>query len=483
MQHRILNWCRRKFLRPYIQQLADLQTEIETFKQYEDVLIQGENTLVQQEVTIESIKKILEEHAYKIDCNQKAVEKMQGNNDYFSNTLAEHAYDISNMRERVASQELESKRLLIRYNNIMNQKELSMRVIQIVPVFRVGDAIGNCALVIDTFLKENQYDSEIYTYANEAAYAGVKIFSGIPVFHKNDILILHMAAENEFADLMEAYDSAKVLMYHNITPPAFFEAYDAWSASSTKKGLLQVEHLKDKVDFCITDSNFNKNELVSKGYKCPIDVIPVPIDFSKYEGESNPSLEKKLRKNSRNFLFVGRMVPNKKIEDVIRCFKAYVKNYDRNAHLILAGNYCETDQYYLFLQSIIQEEQIQNVVFTGRISQTDLNTYYKCADMFICMSEHEGFCVPLLEAMYFSVPIVAYSAGAVPETLGHGGILVTGKNFDDIAKQIQECFENEMLYHEILDKQRQNIEQYQLDKVTDMLRVTLGKIIERNIND
>ena len=128
-----------------------------------------------------------------------------------------------------------------------------------------------------------------------------------------------------------------------------------------------------------------------------------------------------------NMLFVGRIIPNKRIDDLIRAFAVFQRYVDPRSRLLLVGDYRGHERYYDRLQEMVRGFDLDEVVFTGHVDDDDLTAYYSVADLFLCLSEHEGYCVPLIEAMSFGVPVIAYDAGAVPETLRGGGMLLREK--------------------------------------------------------
>ena len=166
------------------------------------------------------------------------------------------------------------------------------------------------------------------------------------------------------------------------------------------------------------------------GYRCPIDVCPVVIPYGDYDAEPDRGTMERMRADARrNLLFVGRISPNKKQEDVIRAFACYRRRYDRESRLTLIGSAGGTENYLESLKAYARKLGLEDsVVFPGHIRFDEILAYYRTADVFVCMSEHEGFCVPLIEAMYFGVPIAAYGAAAVPDTLGGGGLLLDSKD-------------------------------------------------------
>ena len=143
-----------------------------------------------------------------------------------------------------------------------------------------------------------------------------------------------------------------MLFYHNITPSEFFEGFDEEAEQSTKTGREQLKKLISVVDCCITDSKYNREDLRQIGYTCPIHVLPIPFEKKNYEGIEVPAVKETLSDGKTNLIFVGRIAPNKKIEDVIRCYQIYKQIYNPNARLILVGGYQPEGKYYQYLNGI-----------------------------------------------------------------------------------------------------------------------------------
>lgn len=236
--------------------------------------------------------------------------------------------------------------------------------------------------------------------------------------------------------------------------------------------------MADQVDYCLAVSSFNKENLEELGYKVPIDVLPIVIPFDDYKKKPSPDIMKKYRDGRHNIIFTGRVVPNKCHQDIIAAFACYKKYYDRQARLFLAGSYKESDLYYKKLKRYVELLEVEDVIFTGHIKFEDILAYYQIADVFLCMSEHEGFCVPLVEAMFFGVPIIAYNSTAVPITLGDGGILVDRKNPVETAALINRVISDKNLRTVIKDNQQRRLEDFQYQKIAGMFRGYLEKFIE-----
>lgn len=353
------------------------------------------------------------------------------------------------------------------------------RIIQLVSSLNFGDAVGNEVIAFKRTLQEQGYATEIYTnnIHKKIAPGTAKFYHDMPRLNERDLVIYHFASECDISKDLKDFPCKVVLRYHNVTPPEFFHGYDSNAERATTNGLKQVKEMRPYIDFCLPVSKFNMEDLKAMGYDCPMEVLPILIRFDDYAQEPDQSVIDKYTADGRtNLLFVGRMAPNKKVEDVISAFAAYKEKYDRTARLFLVGSFQEEDKYYQQLQKHIKQLGVEDVIFPGHISFAAILSYYRIADVFLCMSEHEGFCVPLVEAMYFDVPVVAYDKCAVPDTLGHSGVVVSEKNYDQIAQIIHKIVSDEDVKERIIGRQNTRLKDFDLAK----LKVQFIKGIERS---
>ena len=209
------------------------------------------------------------------------------------------------------------------------------------------------------------------------------------------------------------------LIYRNITPPEYFvgvhrtlachvfaeDASRTWTAASWHWG-----------------SEFNRQDLEALGFP-RTDVLPVVPDFSHLDDEPNRFVADQFDDDWTNVLFVGRVIANKKIEDLIRNFHAYHTLYNPRSRLLIVGVFSLFERYLAGLNHLVEELGARDVHFVGHVSNAELVAYYEVADLFLCASQHEGFCVPLVEAFYKQVPVLAYAATAVPATMDGAGVL------------------------------------------------------------
>ena len=303
-----------------------------------------------------------------------------------------------------------------------------MRVFQLLPTLAAGDAVSNDAVALRNLLAEKGVYSQIYAERWSAgldAQGLVRPVSAMPTPVAGDVLLYHLSTGSELNDRLADYACRKVCIYHNITPPEYFLTSNPMAYRLTAQGRRQARALAGVFDYALADSAYNLEDLRAMGWTCPMDILPILIPFSDYDAAPDEGVQALYRDGKVNVLFTGRIAPNKRQEDVIAAFALYQRRFQPDSRLILLGGHGGAgDDYYRGLQNAVAAAGAQNVVFTGHIPFAQVLAFYRMADVFLCMSAHEGFCVPLAEAMYFGVPIVACPGGAVAETLGGAGLLL-----------------------------------------------------------
>ncbi|MBP5493825.1 MAG: glycosyltransferase family 4 protein [Lachnospiraceae bacterium] len=348
----------------------------------------------------------------------------------------------------------------------------NIRIFQYTHFLKTGDGVGNDVLAIHKFLTEQKkIDARIFYGVTAERFNSGKIKS---IDHAvetkdDDILMIHVSTEWDYMDTLCELKGRKIFVYHNITPPEFFEDYSFHVYENCKKGLEELKRCKDKADYCLADSEFNKSDLVKYGYECPIDVLPIIIPFDDYKQPVDEAFASELSDGKTNILFVGRIAPNKKQEDIILSFYHYKKYYNPDSRLILLGGYDENDKYYQKLLKYIEEIGVEDVRLTSHIPFKQVLAIFKSAHLFLCLSEHEGFCIPLLEAMSFEIPIIAYDSTAVKDTLGGGGILIKEKNPLEIAGLMDYVLKHEDIVSTIKERQKERLEEMKYENVTGKL--------------
>lgn len=355
-----------------------------------------------------------------------------------------------------------------------------MRIIQLYSSLSYGDAIGNDILALDSIIKSKGYESKIY-----AEYIDNRISSEIASrfdeykVQKDDIILLHVGGASKLNKWIKTVECGrKIMVYHNITPPEFFDPYSKKSADYCRTGLKQVEEMNKTFDMVLAVSDFNKQNLLDMGYTCPINILPILIPFDDYKKEPDSETIKKYDDDYTNIIFLGRIVPNKKQQDVIKAFDSYQKNYNPKSRLFLVGNPRDFENYSEQLKEYTKRLETKNVIFTGHTKFSEILAYYKLSDLFLCMSEHEGFCVPLVEAMYFNLPIVAFASSAIPSTLNGSGFLLKNKNSEITAGVMNKILTDNKLKSTILNNQNERLNDFSHEKVAELFWGYIGGFLQ-----
>lgn len=353
-----------------------------------------------------------------------------------------------------------------------------MRVFQILTTISFGDAVSNDCLAIRDLLEKEGF--ETYIYAENLCVGADKLRARnvrkLPKIRKDDIILYHLSTGTELNEKIKTYDCRKYMIYHNTTPPEFFVPYSGKLSRLCSRGLDETRALKDTFDGCFAVSEFNREQLLSYGYTCPITVRPILIPFDDYKKEPDKETLESIggaagtnEHDIKNILFVGRIAPNKKQEDLISLVYAYKKLYGDKIRLILAGNPSGVEKYNARLKAYAAMLKVEDsVVFTGQISFPKILAYYAGADCFVSMSEHEGFCVPLAEAMEFEVPIIAYASSAIPETLGGTGILLEDKDPGKAAEVLHVVLEDKEIRRKMIEEQNERLSYFSYENISSM---------------
>jgi glycosyltransferase involved in cell wall biosynthesis len=344
---------------------------------------------------------------------------------------------------------------------------------QILPTISTGDAIGNEVLEIKRALNEWGYKSEIYAQNIHPKVNAKKYKDYRKVSSEDNILIFHFSIGSEVSDFVSSLPDRKIMIYHNVTPPEYFSGVNELLVKLLKNARNEIQSLVGHVDLAVGDSEFNQLELQEMGFK-NTDVLPIILDFEKLSSPNNKLIQK-FDDDYVNIIFVGKLAPHKKQDDVLKIYY-YYKRINPRSRLFLVGGYEGCESYYNYLQELIQYLELEDVHLTGKVDFHDLISYYQLADFFVCMSEHEGFCVPIIESMYFGIPIIAFNSTAIPYTLKGTGILVNKKKYNEIAELIHILNENDRIRKSIIKKQNSRLNYFTKESTLEKLREIISKI-------
>jgi len=340
-----------------------------------------------------------------------------------------------------------------------------------------GDAISDEMLEIQKALRDKGYTSEIFTRFYEprmAKYA--KDFKEYRKFSSSaNVVIFHFSIGSPVSKMFFRIPDRRIMIYHNITPHEFFLDTHRILSRECYKGRLEIKLFLDKVDLALGDSEFNRRELESLGY-ASTGVLPLLLDFSKFDGKLDPVMHRIYDNGKFTILFVGRVIPNKKFEDVIKTFALYKKHFHPGSQLLLVGDFRGMERYLVALEKLVDDLELSDVHFTGRVDFAELLACFKLADVYLSMSEHEGFGVPLIESYYLGLPVVAYAAGAVEETMNGGGILIHEKDFAKTAALLDVLHKDEVFRKKIVHSQKKALEKFSQENVGQILLSHIQKV-------
>lgn len=331
-----------------------------------------------------------------------------------------------------------------------------MRVDQLVPAFHKGDAIGDEAVTLRKFFRSQGFASDIYRLTcDRELEQDSQSFSQFPNPSPEDITILHFALPSPLTQALTRLPSKKVIIYHNITDPDFFVPFSPEMARLFQAGREELRSLSPHADLALADSEFNCIELKELGFK-RAEIFPLFIDFARYERPASRFLTSLFKDERTNILFVGRVAPNKKIEDLIKVTFYYKKYISPLVRLIIVGKTASFPSYYQCLSRLADEFYLkpEEIVFTGHLPDEEMFALYRASDVFLSLSEHEGFCLPLVESMIFDLPVIAFDSTAIPYTLGGAGVLIREKRVEYMSELVEILAHNREFRDRIIQGQR-----------------------------
>ncbi len=324
--------------------------------------------------------------------------------------------------------------------------------------------MGDSARRVRDLLRHRGYEADIFALSIDTDVAGeIRPFAD-PAARTGDITVLHFAVPSPMTEALATLRGQRVLQYHNITPAHFFAPYDAGIFRIAALGRTELRSLVGRVDLALGDSEYNRRELAALGF-ADTGVMPILVDPERLaNAPRQPVLERTLEDGPANILFVGRVAPNKKLEDHLRLAEHYKRYVDTEYRFVFVGRTNAVPRYYATLRALILQYEMpaERFLFTGAVPDAELAAYYRTADAYVSLSEHEGFCVPLVEAMAADVPILAYGAAAVPETLGGAGICFTPKDLEHAAEMLGLLVYDDELRSSVIAGQRRRLADFSL---------------------
>ena len=309
----------------------------------------------------------------------------------------------------------------------------AVRVDQVIPSLASRDAIGVSSLNLRDGLRAAGIDSDIFygSFTPDVEQEGRPVIE-LGRATRGRWLLYQASIGSPVYDILAARSEPKLVNYHNITPASLLRDWEPAVAYEASLGREQLARLAPQSRFAVADSGFNESELLALGYSGTA-VVPLLIDMHSKSDLPDPDLTERLRRRKEreggaDLLYVGKISPHKAPHDLVKMLDVLRRTYDPAARLHLIGSPLG-ETYEPALRAFIAELGLEEAVnLPGSVSGAELEAYFRAADVFVMASDHEGFCVPLAEAMGHGVPIVAYGVAAVPETVADAGLVLPDKS-------------------------------------------------------
>lgn len=341
-----------------------------------------------------------------------------------------------------------------------------MKIHQLLTSLTYGDAISDEAIAIKKILEEEGFKAHIFSHfyhPKTLRYLSRKE-EFLEIVEPEDIVIFHFSIGSPISKLYKSANNKRMIIYHNITPFQYFLDFQKELAKYTYLGRVELKDFVDITHLALGDSDFNRRELEEAGYKRTA-VLPIIRDFEAFDNAKRTAIEYIFSDGKTNILFVGRIIPNKCVHHLILAFNVYKKEFNPRSRLLIVGEYAGFERYYYALVDLVKSLKLEDVHFSGHVTFDELVSFYRISDVFVILSEHEGFCVPIIESFYMGIPVIAYSSTAVPETMNGAGILLEKKDPLYVAQNIDRVVREKEFREEIIAKQNVAFEKYKKENL------------------
>ncbi len=342
-----------------------------------------------------------------------------------------------------------------------------MGIHQIIVSASPGDAVTDTALAFRKLLQRTGPSSLFARYIDprlDQTVWPLTAYEADP--QPESVLIYHVSiGEPEVVRFLLSRHERLILVYHNITPPEYFAEFDPGFAELLSGGRSELHVLRDRADTALAVSAYNARELEALGYR-DVRISPLPVDVAALRAVApDPTTVQALDGlDGPLVLYVGQLLPHKRPDLLVQAYHVLTTYLRPDAHLALLGP-ARLEAYHEALQTFASELNLYQAKMTGWLTPEQLAAYYTKADVFVTMSEHEGFCVPLLEAMSFDVPVVARAFGAIPDTMGDAGLLLPPDEDPVLAAEaLAELLASERLRAELTRRGRQRLAAFDVEK-------------------
>ena len=350
------------------------------------------------------------------------------------------------------------------------------RIDQVLAGFAEGDAISNEAVILQEVFRQWGTESEIFVDPAHTSSAVKTRCRPLADYRgtSGDLVIHHYSIASPAVDLFAAAPAVKVMIYHNITPSEYYRGFDDRVARQLTEAREGLRAILPKMDAVWADSRFNAQELVELGGR-DVQVLPLLFSAEQLDVPPDPEVFRKFAAPLTNILFVGRLAPNKNVEELLEAFAWYHRTLNRQSRLIIVGSDRSAWRYFIMLKMLAAEFDLTTAYFECYASPQELSAYYNIAHAFVTCSRHEGYCLPLVEAMHRKVPVIARRTGGMPEALGGGGVLFDEAKPQELAALMHRVVTDEPLRREVLTSQERRMAEVRARRPDAELKALLAK--------
>lgn len=335
-----------------------------------------------------------------------------------------------------------------------------LHIDQLLAGFADGDAISHHARLLRDVLRGLGYASDIYVDPARVSLTLHDEFKPLADYTAGprDVCLFHYSIASPATEAYQRSAARKVLIYHNITPADFFRPFDDHLVRQLTEARAQLAEMSRTADAVWAVSRFNASELEALGAK-NVQIVPLPLPRAMLDVPPDPLVIAKFGARLTTLLFVSRLAPNKRVEDLIQAYAWYHRAINPFSRLLIVGSDRGCPRYAAMLRMLVADLDLPNVCFEGFASQAGLTAYYRTADVYLSTSAHEGFGLPLVEAMYYGVPVVARAVGGTPEAMGQGGVLYDDLSAPELAALIHRVTTDQALRAGILQSQQRRVQE------------------------
>ncbi len=348
------------------------------------------------------------------------------------------------------------------------------RIDQLLAGFADGDAISNAALIMRDVVRALGHASDIFAPTDRvsppmrASCRPLEAYAPAP----EDVTLYHYGLAAPTTPHFLRARGKKILVYHNITPAEYFDGFDDTVAAQLRDARVELCEVAGHADAVWAASRFNASELEGMGIS-PVHVFELPFSTNLLDTPPDEELLRRRQAPMTTILFVGRIAPNKRVEDLIQAFAWYHKTINPLSRLFVVGSNRSCPRYYTLLRMMAGDLDIPNICLEGFASQAGLSVYYQLSDLYVCTSEHEGYCLPLLEAMYKGLPVISRIAGGTPEAMDGAGVLYDDLNHRELAELFHNLLSDGGLRERVLVGQRERVQRALSRDLTGEIRALL----------